>query len=220
MCLIIVKPAGIDVSKQLIASALSYNPDGIGIMYHDGKIPVIRRYLTNKTLHSELLALNDYQVAIHFRQATHGRVDMANCHPFELPHSHGWLMHNGIISIRQSDKTKSDTWHFVQTIGKRLQNLETIVGPSNKLVIMSKNGKIDIIGEGVHYDGLWLSNTYAWDYPEPWDNWDTVDPLDYAVRILLETAQKTGLIQSYDDIMRLNSNELTDLIYQLEESIQ
>jgi hypothetical protein len=115
---------------------------------------------------------------------THGDIDLDNCHPYEVLNrlEHGidlWLMHNGILSTgNKADESKSDTWHYIEDYLKPLLSAnpdfafhpsfsEIVgdhIGSSNKFILMDNEGRQAVInhGSGVHWAGLWLSNTYAW----------------------------------------------------------
>jgi hypothetical protein len=90
------------------------------------------------------------------------------------------MMHNGVLNWvdDRSDKTKSDTWHFIdQYIQPMLERapdlfmvpafaemLGELIGNSNRLVFMDNLGQMQIVNQdtGIEHNGLWFSNTYAW----------------------------------------------------------
>ena len=179
MCLIIDKPAGVDVPRDIIASAMEYNPDGVGIMF-GGEV---KRYLRIKPRKLERI-LNRLGVpaAIHFRWATHGTVTHDNVHPFPVrPGPAGapvaYLMHNGVMSKYAPPGGKSaavsDTRYFVSTFleplaasgivcPKMIENEE----PSQRFALMRADGSLHYTGPGwIDYLGLRFSNSYAWDCP-------------------------------------------------------
>lgn len=239
MCLIIVSPKGHDVKKAVIQSAMFSNPDGVGIMF-DGKI---EKYLAPSVefIHARLLELCDKKFAVHFRMKTHGEVDLENTHPYTLPNGKGYLMHNGILPCGNDwDKTKSDTWHYIRlhlNKGKiDWQSHGATIGSGNKFVFMDKKGNFEIVnkGTGIDYDGAWYSNTYAWDYPRKvrfvksvgrkneypqWDDYASTGNLEFAVISLLETAEKMGLINLPFDPYKMDSNDLSGRIYELESTM-
>lgn len=173
MCLIIQKPAGADVPLDIIQSALDYNRDGVGVMANGGADRWVKIKATK--LARKINALGS--AAVHFRMATHGRIDHTNVHPFRaVDGTH--IMHNGVLSkyapLGRKTAAASDTQCFVReyidpmlrTAGKL--DLQAIANETagNALALMATDGKIELTGESwVEYMGLRLSNTYAWDAP-------------------------------------------------------
>lgn len=130
------------------------------------------------------------ECVVHWRMATHGDVDFDNCHPYILlpldsscPMA---IMHNGVLSNgNYKDKSKSDTWHYMNDfliplldpqvggdpnlIFKEpfIEILGDSIGNSNKFVAMDYLGNVTIVNRhaGVNWNGIWLSNTYAWTAP-------------------------------------------------------
>ena len=174
MCLIITLESGQTVPEWVIESALEYNADGLGIMAQ-GKA---RKFMGIKASHAKQLINEEFlgvDRAVHFRMATDGKINKANCHPFPLK-NRGYLMHNGILSAYRTtkDSAKSDTRRFVEEfcnvkIAKHgsipTSDLEKeIVG--NAICLMDKSGNISRYGSRwVEYFGCWFSNEYAWDAP-------------------------------------------------------
>lgn len=116
------------------------------------------------------------ECAIHFRMRTSGAVDIENAHPYEVG-DHVFVMHNGMISVTEHDKTKSDTWHFAQLIEEQVAHgwlrnarfktlCEMAIGQGNKLVFLDKEGFVFYNKhQGTEHYGSWFSNSYAWDAP-------------------------------------------------------
>lgn len=174
MCLIIQKPAGVDVPLDIIQSALDYNRDGVGIMANGDADRWVKIKPTK--LARKINALGS--AAIHFRMATHGRIDHTNVHPFRaVDGTH--IMHNGILSkyapLTRTAAIASDTQCFVRdyinpmlrTAGKLDLQAITNESAGSALALMATDGKIELTGDSwVEYVGLRLSNTYAWDAPK------------------------------------------------------
>lgn len=128
------------------------------------------------------------EYAIHLRMATHGVVSEEMCHPYplETPEGTSQMMHNGVLSEYGLSKEHSDSWHFARALEKvfrenpeyapgalydeeYMQQIGNSAGASNKLVFAypehpEKCFSIANKAFGVHYEGHWFSNTYAWDY--------------------------------------------------------
>lgn len=165
----------------LIESIYGSNSDGLGIMFPSNDVvPVALRTLpkSDKEALAWLLANlpdDERPVAMHARFTTHGDTNLDNCHPYEV--DGGYLMHNGVLASGQGqDKTKSDTWWYCRwfldggahnILGTQAgrQLVGSHIGSSNKFAFLDKAGQIHVINKdsGVEYEGLWFSNTYAWD---------------------------------------------------------
>ena len=181
MCLLVNQPASTVFTEDFIADVYAKNSDGFGVMYAEhGKIHVYKCLPTNaKDMYEFYQAHAEGRDCVwHARMQTHGDIDMDNCHPYKVTDDI-WLAHNGILSTgNQSDKTKSDTWHFIKNIIRPAleanpdlmldqdwqKMIGHIIGSGNKFGIVRADGEIAIINEtsGVNFVGAWLSNTYAW----------------------------------------------------------
>jgi len=161
-------------------SAYIRNDDGWGLMRMGRRGPVIHRGMP--TTFDDFWKIytkfyEQFECAVHFRFATQGARDLANCHPYDLGNG-VFLMHNGVIpGLKTTNPTMSDTWHFGELIkpyaAAALQTpdsfntlLSKAIGGANKLVIMDKNG-FQIVNAfmGTFDDGIWYSNTTMWSCP-------------------------------------------------------
>ncbi len=157
MCIAIVNPAKAKaLTDDRIRTCFRNNDDGMGLMYaHNGEIFVskylndvdafIKRYRDARKL--------GIDVILHFRIATHGAADLSNCHPFLLNQQGLGFCHNGMLSDYGSNIT-SDSRDFGELVLKRLDGagegwlyrdtmlnqLEEIIGPFNKIVLLDKAG--------------------------------------------------------------------------------
>lgn len=197
MCIAIVKPKGIDISEETLKNCHDRNKDGCGLAYiKDNKIYVYKTLDFDKFMkvYNEVKDLSN--MLIHFRIATHGKVEENNCHPFRLNHRMV-LIHNGIISGYGDSKTKdggkTDTQDFIdKVIGnigwKNWKNpaYRTLVGEaigSSKLCVLDATGDVYIINEhlGDWVDGVWYSNTSYKPYtytPKTYSNLSTTYTYD------------------------------------------
>jgi predicted glutamine amidotransferase len=190
MCLIITGPAAkvrqtLLTTPGLLRDIYGSNKDGIGAMFttDDGALNVTKALPTDLAAAAdfiEKLPESDRHLALHFRMRTHGNIDLENCHPYPIVDGQMHLMHNGIISHvdDSSDKSKSDTWHYIEQVLKpqieaapqiaRVPAWQQLVaddiGNSNKLVLLGKDGHMIVFNRhsGIEHDGMWFSNTYAW----------------------------------------------------------
>ena len=192
MCLLIKQPKNLPaLSNDWLTDFYLYNPDGVGVMYSNGK----GRLIVKKALpkhEGELISFYHQYIAgrecaWHLRMRTHGNTDLVNCHPYPVLNykNHGidlQFMHNGILHTGNADNpTMSDTHHYAARFLTPLlaKNPDLIfnpalqdmignqIGNSNKFIIMDSLGRTVTINEsaGVKWGGLWLSNTYAWSAP-------------------------------------------------------
>src|SRR3546814_17411209 len=101
MCLIIHKPAGVEIPGELLAAAAAHNPHGWGLMGFDtnGK-PLIQRRTTVDV--AELIdvehPLRDSEYVLHPRRQTNGDSGLDNVHPFKVIDGL-WLMPNGPLTL-------------------------------------------------------------------------------------------------------------------------
>jgi len=188
MCLLLTQTKQSPVlSNEWLTDFYNSNSDGVGVIHANNGDLVIRKILPTcaadfiSFYHSEIAGRD---CAFHLRMRTHGEIDLANCHPYEVLNraQHGidlWLMHNGILSSgNASDPSKSDTWHYINDYIKPMlaanpdfafhpsfsEIVGDHIGSTNKFVLMDNEGRMTVINEGagVYWAGLWLSNTYAW----------------------------------------------------------
>src|SRR3546814_14771858 len=100
MCLIIHKPAGVEIPGELLAAAAAHNPHGWGLMGFDtnGK-PLIQRRTTVDV--AELIdvehALRDSEYVLHLRRQTKGGSGLDNVHPFTAIAA-AWLLQKGQLN--------------------------------------------------------------------------------------------------------------------------
>lgn len=132
MCIIAIKPAGIDMpDDELITNMWINNPDGAGFMYaYKGRVYIEKGFMTKAHLDERLsdvgrsVDLKSAPVVLHFRITTHGGTKPENCHPFPITDNMAvlskckWVTdvgvaHNGIIPIRPRSSEVSDTMEYI-----------------------------------------------------------------------------------------------------------
>jgi len=177
MCIAIYKPANIVINKETLHRCFLKNKDGCGFAYFksDGELIIEKsmsfdKFYEDYEFHSVINS--DRPFLIHFRIATHGTVDLFNCHPFQVDNNHV-MIHNGIIhNIRKCpDKLRSDTQMFVDDVLKELPSnwmhntgitnlIEDYIGAS-KVVVLAADDEVTIYNEhkGEWADDVWYSNS-------------------------------------------------------------
>lgn len=210
MCIICAKPQGVKMpSMATLQECWKVNSDGAGIAYvreKDKSVTILKGFMKFKRLKSVLSVL-DFQendsVIIHFRFATHGKVDCGNCHPFPLSNKSDDLRaikgeypvaiaHNGIFGNMPQHNTLSDTQKFIATIlanpyvmnGLDSPAIKELIrgycGSTSKLAIL-KPEKMTTIGDFIEDEGVLYSNSgyKTYGYITKYDNWKSRYDDDY-----------------------------------------
>jgi glutamine amidotransferase len=191
MCIAIYKPEGKVIDKATLQECYRSNPDGAGFMYSQNKkLHIEKGFFSFDSFYNAYKAHERKQAVIHFRIKTHGKIDTANCHPFSVNNSIGFV-HNGVIS-GYGDADFSDTVRFNEAILRPLVNkwgnlalfqdpvielIESRIGYS-KLVFLDRHGNHKIMNEskGQWDDGVWYSNNSYKPYVAPaTPTWKTSD---------------------------------------------
>lgn len=107
MCIIIFKPAGVEMpATGLLKKASVYNPHGCGIV---SPSTFYKGLSFAAFMKAARRVDRDEPCLIHFRWATHGSVCAENCHPFYDETTGTYFMHNGILSVHPlGDMTDSE----------------------------------------------------------------------------------------------------------------
>lgn len=132
MCLIIRKPADIQIPQDILSASYDYNPHGMGVMYYDGKEVKVEKIMP-RDLKDVLEFYNKFsksECAFHMRLKTRGAIDEDMIHPFEvLPPGKDfpglYLMHNGTLTIKSiAKKTLEENLDAIELPkGKALDDL-------------------------------------------------------------------------------------------------
>lgn len=190
MCLIINIQPKFSISKELMDNFAKRNNDGFGMMWIQDNRLCHMKFGPDKMqdLFSMYESIKAYEGFIHLRMRTHGHTNQEMAHPFNCGYGI-YLMHNGVISDSTGDdKSKSDTWYFVNNIliplfkmsknpHKLIRSLafsdliHKYLGYSNRVVIGDRGGWMmfnsktwyTISEEKTGCKGMLVSNTYAWD---------------------------------------------------------
>ena len=172
MCIAILKQKEKTIDKDLLKTCSENNRDGCGFAYVDNGKIIIKKFMEFEKFWEEYSKVQDnHTMLIHFRIATHGKVELSNCHPFKLNNKMA-IIHNGIISgYGSKTENLSDTKDFInKVIGNitykiwKNPSFRELVGMgigNSKLVILDNEERYYIINEnkGEWVDGVWFSNS-------------------------------------------------------------
>lgn len=188
MCLIVHKMnKDSEFTNEQFYNMVSANSDGLGIMFRDGGRIHVEKVLGNSKKQFAVFQKHRdrEEYAMHARFKTHGRIDEANCHPYEILNIDKgdpidmYLMHNGVINVKDdADASMSDTWNFVEGVMKPIakldhnlfwenENVQDIIrkaiGTSKFLIMRSDETPVLIINRdaGDDVNGCWLSNLHS-----------------------------------------------------------
>lgn len=202
MCLAAYIPAkhGDKFTYDLARNAFAHNSDGFGIMtVQDGRIVQAKTMGGLAAIWNLFKSFDGHDRIVHFRFATSGTKNLANCHPFSvLKKDEGApfdlaMVHNGVISNFTEVKSQhSDTANFVSQfltpllsfapdaifddLGKKA--VANIID-GGRLIFLAGDGRVSIINEdsGSWKDGIWYSNEYSlrgWGRGYSYYGWDGV----------------------------------------------
>ena len=179
MCIAIYQAPGYWLTDEELANSWQNNPDGAGISFFDSNNEIVIQKTMNRSEFVDIYrkAVKQHgrqsEMAVHFRIATHGGINIDNCHPFFTPDGEMSVIHNGVIPVLFEGKKdpRSDTRVFVQEVipslpkgwldNEQLFNMvEHYIGYS-KLVILSSTAESSayILNES---DGHWSSDKKIW----------------------------------------------------------
>ena len=174
MCIIIVKPKGKTIEKELLHYCWKKNNDGGGFAYaENNKIKIYKEledfekfwslyesHVKNPKARNDKTKTREelYNVLIHFRIGTSGEVNKTNIHPFLVNDTYAFA-HNGIItSIDIPVKSVfSDTYvfneilrdmplHWIKNQSQRIL-VKNFIGLGSKLAFIDKKGNYRIMRE-------------------------------------------------------------------------
>lgn len=188
MCVALIKKPGVDLpSEQILSICFKNNPDGAGFaLFRNQQIYLYKGFFTFKGFWKAIKNINptkEEAMLIHFRVATHGKINIENCHPFPIVDKFSSmvkpvniltdtdvLVHNGKLDITCSNNQYSDSMHFAKEIvgldRKRFSDIiEMAIAPTstnkrgNRVAILTKDGYIEKYGVGwIEDGGIWYSN--------------------------------------------------------------
>lgn len=190
MCIIVYKPNNTPMPDySILMNCFDSNPDGAGYMYQDhnsNKVIINKGFMNfdsfiaaieNLSNNIDITAIN---LVMHFRYATQGSINPANCHPFPITAkvkqlqqtnitANTAIVHNGVIPFCSNYNSKnklSDTQIFIRDYLSKMDN-STLFNPAvlalikestgSKFAIMDNN-RIELIGDFIEDQGIYYSN--------------------------------------------------------------
>ena len=95
MCIAVYSPKGNNIPcEDYLHNCFDNNSDGAGFAFNlNGHVEIVKGFMTWTDFintfreYDKSYCLKNRGVLIHFRIATHGKVDAANCHPFPVSDS-------------------------------------------------------------------------------------------------------------------------------------
>lgn len=150
MCVIFTAQPGVMPSMLELAQMADRNPDGAGIAWHDPETNTVKvrkfvdcnRMLGYIGTHYD--ELEDVAVLGHFRIATHGAVNITNCHPFRV--SCGVMAHNGVAGDYVRGPYSSDSRNAIRAWDA---DHSTDLSGQGRFALLTDDGDIDWIQGGV-----------------------------------------------------------------------
>lgn len=173
MCVILVKPPGIELKKDLVKELWASNSDGAGYLYHDKKEGGWKFQkgimLLDKLLDNDSIFNPDNEVVLHLRIKTKGDICKEHTHPFDWSFGSAentrLLFHNGTVKLLNPIPGESDS----SFLAKILKNVST--NEAHELLarfskegygrfVTFVNNKVTTFpdNESVTDSGIWFSN--------------------------------------------------------------
>jgi len=177
MCIIVLKPEKVILTRDQLRVMWDTNPHGAGFMYaNGGKVHVVKGLMTLDALENAMEQAGPLRkMALHFRIRTHGPISPEMTHPFWVVENKLALVHNGVIRplVHKTTDKISDTAVFAKTLAENYTDpllavkkqfhremLEAYIGYS-KVVFMDGKGRTWILNEhlGEWHQNIWYSNS-------------------------------------------------------------
>lgn len=160
MCVIFTATPGHMPTMLEVAQMADHNPDGSGIAWYDPATESlkVRKFMDNNKMvgfiGTHYDELENVAVLCHFRIATHGSVNLTNCHPFRV--SCGYMAHNGIARDYEHGPYASDSRNAIRAWdADHSVNLKG----NGRFALITDDGEIEWIEGGERLrDGIMVSN--------------------------------------------------------------
>lgn len=143
-----------------LQTAFDQNPDGVGVAWHKARWRVWRSVDADwHEVEARLRAVEPCErFIVHFRWATHGGYDLANCHPFEVA-AETFLFHNGTFAGVGGEDDESDTRQVAARLARIVERggrvgdawqLVKLLSDDNRLLLTLPGGKVASAGRWVN----------------------------------------------------------------------
>lgn len=241
MCIIVFKPYDAELpTEDILFECFWSNPHGAGYMVRNdsGKVVIHKGFMTVNALLESLDTIRDIEdqdIAIHFRYATHGGKTAGETHPFPITHNIDLLrrrkvicdkaiMHNGIISdMKHKDETLSDTMCLVKILSGTDEFSEHMQKTLNagKFLIMDKD-ETRFYGGFIKEKGCLFSNTSYQPkvyYLSRYSNYDLLGSGDYNKNIASDKydAEMIGDAEEQERLLEWYNNKYGTRYYDVWE---
>lgn len=194
MCLLTFMLNNANLDYERAAISAKANPDGFGFAIHAGVAIIKDHDMDFEKLWmrwSDLRKTYTGPAMFHFRIATHGSLNVNNCHPFDIGDSpKNVLGHNGILPLTMPiNDNRSDTKLFAELVLPYIGGVKSLDNPEklkelgdwangNKLVILSVDEDTQndwyIVNEHLGHwkdDIWWSNNSYIRSYSTTYVNY-------------------------------------------------
>jgi predicted glutamine amidotransferase len=188
MCIMMTKKQGVKLDKTIYENCFANNADGAGFAFVRNKeIYIAKGFFTFNDFWDNFKPFEEEARIIHFRVGTSGGSNALNCHPWRINDDLA-IAHNGSITINRDNQALSDTGNYCESILQPLTKdfpewwkskemlwmMEKAIGPNNKIILLHKEGDIQILNEksGIWRGDCWFSNatfTCAKKYETNWE---------------------------------------------------
>lgn len=182
MCVAIIKKSGVDLpSEEILKICFKNNPHGAGFaLFRNNLIYIHKGFFTFDGFMKEIKNVSptkEETMLIHFRVATHGKINIENCHPFPIVNRFfemanpikvfsdtDVMVHNGKLSIEITSGSYSDSMHFARALfgldrTKFSDIINMAIHPTelnpkgNRIAVLTRDGNIEQYGVGWLEDG-------------------------------------------------------------------
>jgi len=192
MCIILYKPIITELPDiQTLETCYNNNHHGAGFMYqYNNKVHIQKGFMTFESLILALdqlrqkIDITEVPLVVHFRLASHGKINQSNCHPFPITKNINQLkskscitdiamVHNGIIPFTSYNRNTSDTIIFTRDYLTEIKDslfnpviTELILHSTKSKFIIMSGDNIQLIGDFIHdeIDNCYYSNDGYIDY--------------------------------------------------------
>lgn len=180
MCVIAIKPNNVRISRNTVELMYTANPHGAGLsIVGESNTIVSKGYFDIESLWRDVNSLQNCELVLHFRWATHGGISAEMTHPFLVSEeekeatsvysetSLPVFFHNGVIHGYGTEHV-SDTCDFAVNVLAKLGSVSAmtrLLTHISSSFVLIHNKEVLPVGHFEDYKGLLVSNThFDWDH--------------------------------------------------------